>query len=462
VLTVEIAAELNNPDPSLRCGELEDAARADERIQVLIAPHLLTELECRPNLRPMALRPLLDVIASGSRSDPVSFRDLAIRRFNAAADPDVAGLYIGAAFRVDHSLATEVLIVKLDTMPTDDQTALAQRVLPYIFGDMFSEGEIKRRSLSFENLERLVRMAFRTIHPEDDQRHDDGMAFSPNERDNAQRARNAAFNQLVQTPGRATFDALLRFAQIPEFPVDKQNLHKLACDRAAADSEIEPWPPQESWAFEQTFETAPATAKDLLAVVLRRLADMQHELLHGDFNQSKTLSALPDERAVQNWIADRLRLIQGRSFSVEREPHVAEEKEPDVRLRATASAASVAVEIKIAESWTLEELEHALADQLCGRYLRAKDGRHGILLLVHQRSRPRGWVHSTIGTVLNFSGLVAHLHAVATRIAGSTSDAPQPQIAVLDVSSCAEDTKSSKSKKNKDCGGKPVNSAAPP
>ena len=111
--TVEIAAELNNPDPSLRCGELEDAARADERIQVLIAPHLLTELECRPNLRPMALRPLLDVIASGSRSDPVSFRDLAIRRFNAAADPDVAVLYIGAAFRVDHSLATEVLIVKL-------------------------------------------------------------------------------------------------------------------------------------------------------------------------------------------------------------------------------------------------------------------------------------------------------------------------------------------------------------
>jgi hypothetical protein len=435
VLTAEIVAELDNQNPDLRCEVLEDAARADERIQALIAPHLLAELESRPDLRRSALRPLLAVIGCGSRSSPDSFCDLAIRRFNAATDPDIAGLYIGAAFGADHSLATTALTAKLDTLAPDAQTALAQRVLPYIFGRMFPDDETKPPVLSFENLQRLVLMAFRTIRPEDDQLHDDGKVFSPNDRDDAQRARDAAFNRLVQTPGRATFEALHRFAETPGFPVDRHHLHKLACERAAADSEVEPWLAQEARAFELTCETAPMTGKDLQVVTLHRFSDMQEDLLHGDFNQGKTLSGLPDERAVQNWTADRLRITQGRSFSVEREPHAADEKEPDIRLRAKASDANVAVEVKVAESWTLQELEDALTDQLCRRYLRAKDNRHGILLLVHQRPRPRGWAQSTIGAVLKFCEVVSHLKTVAAKIAAETWDAPQPEVAVLDVSS---------------------------
>ena len=63
---------------------------------------------------------------------------------------------------------------------------------------------------------------------------------------------------------------------------------------------------------------------------------------------------------MQKWTADRLRLKQGRAYSVEREVHVADEKEPDVRLRAKASDASVPLEVKVAETWTLPELDAAL------------------------------------------------------------------------------------------------------
>jgi hypothetical protein len=214
-------------------------------------------------------------------------------------------------------------------------------------------------------------------------------------------------------------------------------LHELARDRATKDSESAPWPAAEVLAFERYAETAPATPYDLQRVALRRLVDMQHDLLHDDFAQGGTLRGLPGEIAVQNWTADRLQLKQGRAYSVERESHVVDEKEPDIRLRAKATDASLPMEIKVAESCTLLDLEAALANQLCGQYLRARGARHGILLLVHQELRPRGWQDIATGAFLSFDEVVARLRAQARAIAGSSPYAPQPEIAMLDVSTCA-------------------------
>ena len=282
-----------------------------------------------------------------------------------------------------------------------------------------------------------MRLAYHTIRPEDDNVHPSGEVYSHDDRDDAEQARSAAFSRLVNTPGRATFNSILRLVDQPDFPISKGRLYELARQRAETDSERSPWKPGETAAFERTAETEPQTPHDLQLVCLQRLADMQHELHHGDFQQGKTLANLIGERAVQNWTADRLRLKQGRSYSVEREVHVADEKEPDIRLRAKATDASVPVEIKIAQSWKLEELESALKDQLCGKYLRAKDGRHGILLLVYQAPKPGGWPDH-VGKALTFSEVVSHLRAMAVAISAAAFDAPQPEIAILDVSSFTE------------------------
>src|SRR5271168_3314917 len=71
---------------------------------------------------------------------------------------------------------------------------------------------------------------------------------------------------------------------------------------------------------------------------------------------------------------------------------------------------------------------------LCGKYLRAREGRHGILLLVHQKPRQQGWQDSD-GTVLGFDDVVNHLRNMAAAISGIAMDAPQPEVAVLDVCS---------------------------
>ena len=69
----------------------------------------------------------------------------------------------------------------------------------------------------------------------------------------------------------------------------------------------------------------------------------------GIFSRATTLSALPNEAAVQAWVADRLHAARRNTYSIEREVEVAARKNPDFRMRAKASDANIATEVKVAE-----------------------------------------------------------------------------------------------------------------
>jgi hypothetical protein len=433
VLSTEIIAELNRRSDAPRFGVLQDIARGDRSIAELMAPAVLDELEKRTALPTDVLSQVLDVAKRGLPPEQDRLKSLAITRFNNATDPAISSLYISAVFSIDGTAATDAVFARIDQMPAAYQPGLVQVVLPHIFRDRYEDEEPPFRNLPPSSLERLVRLAFQTIRIEDDNVHPSGVVYSLDNRDNAEQARGAALELLVNTPGRATYDAILRLADSSDFAVLKPRLIELAKERAAKDSESGSWKAREAAAFEESAETEPHTSRDLQLVALRRLTDMQYDLIHDDFQQGETLAGLAGENAVQRWVADRMRLKQGRSYSVEREVHVADEKEPDMRLRAKAGDASVPVEVKVVESWSLDELEAALRDQLCGKYLRARESRHGILLLVHQKARPKGW-KGPHGALLTFDQVVSHLRAMAVAIAAFSSDAPQPEVAVLDVS----------------------------
>jgi hypothetical protein len=439
VLIGEIVTELDQDDAEQSFQVLGDVARADRAVARLLAPPVLDELRKRPSVNERALPRLLDIITEGiEAADLDRFRRLALDRFKVAAKLETSALYITSLFAVDPKIATEALEDRLKDLGVAEQTRLAQGILPELFGDRRTHRSRIAHDLPFEVLERLVEIAYRTIRVEEDRNRPSGVVYSPDSRDNAESARGAAFNALVETPGRSTYDTLLRLARKRDFPVSPSRLHELAHERAATDSESTQWTPAQVMTFEQTSLTTPSTARELQRVAQGRFADIQHDLLHSDFAQGGTLSALPNENAVQNWVADRLRITQRGSYSVERESHVVDEKEPDVRLRAKTSDASFPIEIKVAETWTLQQLEAALDQQLCARYLRARDARHGILLLVHQKPRRNGWRRQSDGQVLTFREVVEQLRSRAVAIAATSSDAPQPEIAVLDVSSCAK------------------------
>ncbi len=437
VLAKEAAADLDDPAPGVHHQILEYIDRSPALIASLMWPYLYPELEARPALGALALRPLLPTLIRGvPENEKQTFCALAIDRFNSIQDPQISAQYLGVAYALDTSKATDALTAKLDLLGEQDKTPLVERVLPHIFGSHWSRAPTLVTAIDLPTLERLVALAFRIVKPEEDRDRANKGVYSPDERDIAEAARSSALEALIKTPGQATFDAISRMAAQHQLPFAAERLRTMAHGRAAADSEDTPWLAGEVAAFEEAAERRPSTGKQLQALAMQRLADMQHDLIHGDFQQGRTLSALPDERSVQNWMADRLRQLQGTSYSIEREPHVADEKEPDLRFRARATDANVATEIKVASSWSLAKLEEALVTQLCGRYLRARDGREGILLLVNQKERSKGWQRPD-GTLIDFNQVVDHLRAMASSIRSSSQDGPQPEICAIDVSSCS-------------------------
>ena len=438
VLSRELASDLDDPTPDVHYRTLEDISRADESLARLMAPTFLRELESRRDVNQSALSPVLLVLARGLAGGAKrALYELVLDRFHSSSDTRVSALYVGAAYAIDDKGATDALVAKLDRLDDAQQTALVQRVLPQLFGSRLSRSHAVDASLDLVTLERLVRIAFRTVRVEADRDRVNQGVYSPDERDDAQEARSAAFKALVSTPGRAAFDTILRLLDVPGFPVAASRLRALAHARAAEDAEAVEWEAGEALRFEQQFERAPLTGRDLQLVAMQRLEEMQHDLVHGDFQQGTTLSALPNEAAVQNWIADRLRRVQGNAYSIEREVHVANEKEPDLRFRAKASDANVAAEIKLAGTWSLQELEDALIKQLCGQYLRSRDGREGIFLLVLQTPRPKGWKLPD-GMYLSFEALVERLRNLAATIRIKSPSAAQPEVCVIDVSDCAQ------------------------
>lgn len=437
VFAKEAASNLDDPTPLGHYQFLDAISRCDESVARLMSPTLLRELEARSNLDRAALRPLLFILNRGLPGDAKqSLCALVLGRFQSSTDPQVSAQYLGAAYAINAQSATDTLMAKLDLLGEAEKAALVERVLPQIFGSRWSLSASADVDLDVATLERLVLLAYGMVRVEDDHDRTNKGVYSPDERDEAQEARSAAFAALVNTPGHATYAAILRLMDTPNFPVARSRLLALAQERAANDAEHTAWSADEPLRVEQQFERPPVTGRELQLVALQRLEDLQHDLVHGDFQQGKTLSAQPDEAAVQNWMADRLRQAQGTAYSIEREVRVADEKEPDLRFRAKASDANVATEIKVAESWTIQQLEDALVNQLCGQYLRGQDGREGILLVVHQKPRPRGW-ELPDGTYLNFDAVVQRLRALAIRIRSESSAGPQPEICVVDVSSCA-------------------------
>ncbi len=434
VLMAEILDEVTRTGPVHR-DTLHNVARADEEIAELLAPALLDDLATRAQVPLGALSLVLHIIVRRiSQEQAPRFIKLGVERFEKEADLVAAVQYLAAVFSLDPKAATKVLAARVALLNADEQAALVDRFLSASFGDSISGSVFNTTDVPAETLDELVRITFQTHGSIAGRSRPAGVVYRMDENDHADRARSAVFSRFAKTPGATTYQALLRLQSDPNCPIPSARLRGLAEDRAIQDSESAPWAPSEALAFEQHHETAPRTAKDLRSVLVSRLEDMQHDLLHGDFAQGLTLKSCPKEVDVQNWVADRLRLKQGRAFSVEREPHVINEKEPDVRIRAKATDASVAMEIKVAESCTLKELDDALEVQLCGRYLRASDGRHGVLLLVHQHARPKGWEDTVARNHLSFIEVRDRLSKRAAVIAGAHHDSPQPEVCVLDVS----------------------------
>ncbi|WP_157080354.1 hypothetical protein [Sphingobium cloacae] len=223
-------------------------------------------------------------------------------------------------------------------------------------------------------------------------------------------------------------------AEIADFPIEPKHLRIHAERHAEVNSELVAWLPSDVVVFENSFDRAPRTTEDLQLIARRRLEAVEHDLLHGKFAQGDTLQGLADENAVQRWVSTQLEERRKEAYTVQRETHFADEKEPDITLTSRHGGVDLPVEIKVADGLSVKQLEAALEVQLCGQYLRHQTARHGILLLVHQQPRPGGWEIAPGDPLVPFSAVMDHLHSRARAIRESAATGPQPIVCKIDVS----------------------------
>ncbi|MHA4868874.1 NACHT domain-containing protein [Duganella sp. PWIR1] len=434
VLRRYVSADLLAATGSGYLQALERVARAPRAIAVLLAPAMLEFLKSPGSENTDVVTAAMGIAWAGLE-DGYELLALSLERVKQAAKPEEICAYLACAFAIDGNEATSALFVLADMWDTQKKADVACILLPKIMGTLWSYDVAKTVIISTENLAKLIPFAYQTVDPKEDTDRTNGKVYSPGLRDHAQDARDRSISQLADRPGAATFKALNDLASIANFYVPRWRMLQLAHGRAELDSESAAWTPVDVKEFENDFDTVPRNPADLQRVAAHKIDDLQHKLVHGDYNQGVDLARLEHEVDVQRWVANALEARQGRSYTVVREPHVAAEKEPDIRLTAQGSGAYLPLEIKVAESWTVKELEEALTVQLQGRYLRDRDARWGILLLVHQNARSQGWLDTETGIFVSFRQVTARLQRMADAVAANDSAGPQMQVCTLDVSS---------------------------
>lgn len=394
----------------------------------LLALRLLAELESWPRdfadeakgrWRRHLDRVLRVLVEGGGEAERSAAARVCAARYDADPAGALAIVWLKGLFWFDAARGAEVLVDGLADPGDPDVRTRAVETFAELFGNHFRGYEVvafrvedpERR---VELLGRLVRRAYAFVRPEDDQ--SPVGPHVPDTRDRAQHARGRLLDLLLHTPGPAARRVVSELADDGDFAHMADWLRHRNRQRAAADADFaRRYSPEDGRALETRLEVPSKDRDGLFDVMMDRLEDLAHELRHGDFSDRRTVRGIAEEAEMQRTLARRLRDAAGGVYTVTREEEVADGKRTDIRLLAAGSGLKAVLEIKIADKWTLTELERALRDQLVGKYMRHSDCKAGCLLLTW-RGEKKSWGR---GERLTFGQLVERLREKAKAVEGN-------------------------------------------
>ena len=418
VIGDEVNAELRMGGYYQILPTLQHLMHANGNLKHLLIPRLITELkswprdfaeDAGPNWEHHLDQVLRILVNAKNKLDREAIAQQCVNRYESDPVGPLALVWLRGLFRFDAARGTETLLRGFADGNDPDNRERAVNTFASLFGRYDTVGlEIPDSDERARLLGQLVRHAYVYIRPEDDEVHEG--VYTPDARDNAERARDFLLSQLLDTPGAEARRIVLELAEERDFGRFPDRLRLLARQRAATDAEFPPFTPQDVIAIDTRREAPPQDRDALFAVMMDRLDDLQHGLAHDDFSDRRTLRGIKEEAEMQRTLAWRIREKANGVYLVTREEEVAGGKRTDIRLSTTSGDQKAVIEVKIADTrWTLTDIERALREQLVGKYLRHANCKAGCLLLTCHDKR-KYWIHPETRKRISFPGIIKFLN----------------------------------------------------
>ena len=441
VISGEVSAELGVGGDHKYLSVLQNLTHAESNLKQLLVPCLLAELKSWPNsvtdeTAPRWAYHLGQVLRVLDEANSAADREAIARECVARYEADPAGplalVWLRGLFRSDAVRGAHALI---ESLSDGDDPGIRERVIE-TFAALFGAHdaivfEISDPARRADVLEKLVRCAYAFIRHEDDQVHEE--MYSPNTRDRAQTARRSLLYKLLNTSGPEARRAVLGLACEDDFAHVADRLRLEVRQRTAADAEFAPFDPESVSALENNLEAPPRDRDGLFAVMMDRLDDLAHDLAHHDFSNWRTVRRITEESEMQRTLAWHIDARANGAYRVTREEEVADRKRTDIRLLAVNGHQAAVVEVKIADHWSLTDLDQALHNQLVGKYLRHSNCKAGCLLLTYIGQKGY-WKHPTISRKrLEFSEICEFLEDKAQALEKENQDSVRITVFALDL-----------------------------
>lgn len=370
------------------------------------------------------LRSVIEILlAHGTQQDQEHISATAKNELDTGADSELTHVWLPVLMQLNPALGTDMLVKQLNAVrPAVDGPGV--RWVSRLFGERHSETDIGPRLSNFSpsQLLTLVRLVERHV------KHNG--AFTPGPRDNAQDGRRALLNALMNAEGPDAWHAKLELANDPLFADYHARFLMLSREKAAQELDSTALTETQVVAIDRTGEAPPITSDDMFALLMDRLDDIE-ELLLRDDSPREAWAGIGLERVMRREITRVLREASRNSYTVDQEGVTADEKETDIRLRATSSTQQAVIELKLGDNRSGRDLRDTIQDQLVNRYMASETCRAGCLLVTVNSNKP--WKHPDSGESLDVDGLQAMLTSEAERIVSAMSGQIRLTARVLDL-----------------------------
>lgn len=337
-------------------------------------------------------------------------RDLAEQRLRENIPSSFAHVWLPVLFRLDAQAGVEALERRIAGV---EPAARSEAVAWFgtLFGDRHDGINLASPQFTPLILLRLLRSSYVHVRPTDDAEHED--AYSPDDRDHAERGRNALVNAILAAKGEEGWAAKLEMAADPLFAYFKDRILAVAEERWAEEIDSTAFDDAQAVALDRTGEAPPATNGAMFAVMVDRLDDID-DLLLRDVSPRDAWAGITDEKVMRREIARELSHCANGLFKIDQEATTADEKETDIRLRSTVSDHESVIELKLADGRSARDLRDTLKDQLVTKYMAAETSRSGCLLITLAKGRQ--WDHPDTGARIGLDELLILLQDEADKI----------------------------------------------